>query len=93
MTQFLQAARATSTGQLVSSGATLRGVHLVSSGSAGRITLTDGGSSGTTKLDVDTPAVAEGDTITIPDPGIKFDTDVHLKTLSNVDGITIFYMD
>lgn len=61
----------------------------MSSGTAGTIVLRDGGATGSVRLTVDTPAVAEGDTVIIPGY-IEFDTDVHV-TLTDVDAVTVFW--
>lgn len=88
----VEMAKATGTGNVLGGDIDgyLRGLHLVSSGTAGSVVLKSSGSGGTTILDVDTPAVAEGDTVTIPGRGIRFSGALH-ATLTNVDGITVFY--
>lgn len=84
--------RVTGTGTLISSSARVLGVHVLSSGTAGSVVLKDGGGSGTTKVDIGSPAVAEADTYTFAGGGIVFGTDVH-ATLTNVDSVTIIYDD
>lgn len=88
----VKAADATATGTLVPRGARLRGLHFndASGGTAGTLVFRDGGSGGTVKLTINTPGQGTGDDVLIPGAGIVFDTDIHV-TLSNVDGVTIFY--
>lgn len=86
----MRSARRTSTGTLVADPCYLVGIHFVSTVPAGTLEFKDGGGSGTSRLIVDTPAVAEGDTVFIPEPGLRFDTDLHV-TLTNVGAVTVFY--
>ena len=90
LSQEVEAATVTATGTLVAYGARLRGVHVATSGTAGSVELRDGGSSGTLKLDLPISANAEDHYIPIPDNGIAFGADIH-ATLSNADGVTVFY--
>ena len=86
-------ARFTGTGEVVSGAVRVFGVHIVSSGTAGRLVLKDGGSGGDTLVDIDTPSVAESDEVDFGGQGIYFATDVHCSTFSNVDGATLLYED
>lgn len=93
--ETVRAADATATGTLVSSQkGRLRGVHYndASGGTAGTVVLKDGGSGGTAILTVNTPGQGAGDDVVIPGSGIPFATDLHV-TLSNVDGVTVFYAE
>lgn len=82
----------TATGEVHGDGATVLGIHIVQSATAGSVTLKDGGGSGTTKLDLDTPAVAGSHYVPVPGGGIAHGTDVH-ATLTNVDSITVIFED
>lgn len=84
--------KVTSTGTLVSGACTLLGIHWGSSATAGRLTLRDDGATGTILVDITTPAVKEGDVMMFPEPGIKFDTDIH-ATLTDVDAVTAVYRE
>ena len=83
--------------QLSASGAVkairgrVRSLQYVASGSAGTITLKDGGSGGTTLCIINTPASATWQAlIEIPDDGLLFKTDIYC-TISNVSFVTVFY--
>lgn len=88
----VKTAKATSTGTLVSGSARLLGLHYVASGSAGTITLKDGGSGGTARLALDTPAAVGSQFVPVAGGGLRFATDVH-ATLSNVTSVTAVYDD
>jgi len=91
MGEIVESAQANATGTLVNARPTrVRGVHLESTGTAGSAVFRDGGGGGATKIVFDTPASAGMIYIPVPGGGVKFDTDVHV-TLTNVDGVTIFY--
>jgi N-acyl-D-aspartate/D-glutamate deacylase len=68
----------------------IRHITYVATATAGSIVLRDGGASGTIKLNVATPAVADAYDVVIPGNGILFDTDVYLD-LTNVTSVTFFY--
>lgn len=85
----------TATGALSigSTRARIKGVYYVPSGTAGSISLKDGGSGGTEKLLLATPATTAGTgamTVVIPGQGVLFEADPYL-TLSNVTSVTFFY--
>lgn len=84
------AARVTSTGTLVASGARLLGLWVVHGATGGTVELKDGGSGGTSRLVVDTAAAAGEGYVEVPGGGIPFGTDIH-ATLTNVSGVTAFY--
>lgn len=88
---YVNADKTTSTGDISTERSVLVGLHIVSSGSAGRLQLTNGGSSGDTKFDMDTPGSNEADDVTIPDPGILFPDGIHVATISNVDSATLLW--
>lgn len=84
--------RTASTAQVVATGqrVVVRGIHLISSGTQGTIELRGGGSGGGADHVIDTPAVAEGDTVTIPGRGLEPLDGLHV-TLTDVDAVTVFY--
>lgn len=86
----VKAANATGTGTMVTFRTRVKGYSIAHTAVAGSITLRDGGGSGTTRLVIDTPAVAGSMHLEIPGEGILFETDVH-ATLTNVTGLTIYY--
>jgi flagellar basal body P-ring protein FlgI len=54
------------------------------------VVLKDGGASGTAKITLNTPAVAEMFNALLPGEGIKFSTDVYVD-VTNVASVTVFY--
>lgn len=84
----------TSGTQLVNGRTVLKGLHFndASGGTAGTVTLKDGGSGGDTLLVIHTPGQGSGEDVDIPGGGIIFTTDLYVE-LSNVDGVTVFYAD
>ena len=81
---------ATSTGELVGSRTRVKGLVITASATAGSVVLTDGGSSGTAKLTINTPANADLHNVLIPAEGVLFESSVY-ATLTNVTSITAFY--
>lgn len=86
----VSSATRTSDGTLVSQPTRIRGIMITTTASAGSIVLRDGGSGGTAKITVNTPAVAEIFNALIPAEGVRFTTDVYLD-VTNVDSVTVFY--
>lgn len=81
---------ATADGTMVSGRNRLKGVVLTATTSAGSVVFKDGGASGTARLTVNTPAVADFHDIFIPGEGILFNTDIYVD-VTNVSSVTIFY--
>jgi len=81
----------TATGTVQSGRTRLLSIYYVGASSAGTLTFKDGGSGGTQKLVITTPAGSAADQyqIDIPLDGIVFKTDIHL-TISNVTSVTVF---
>ena len=52
--------------------------------------LKDGGSGGTTRMTLNTPAVAEMFNALLPAEGVRFTTDVYVD-VTNVASVTVFY--
>lgn len=91
MTSDLLSVTRTTTGTAVSGPARLRAIYYVAGATAGDIVLRDGGASGTTIADVDTPASATvTQFIEVPGNGLRFATDVHV-TITNATSVTLFY--
>ena len=83
-------ATATADGTLVAGPARIKGILLTTTSSAGAVVLKDGGASGTTKLTLNTPAVAEMFNALLPGEGIRFTSDVYVD-VTNVSSVTVFY--
>ena len=67
----------------------VRGVIITPGASAGSLTLLDGGSGGTSKMVINTPAAGQAFYVKIPGEGVLFSTNVY-ATISNCS-ITVFY--
>lgn len=83
-------ATATADGTLVAGPARIKGILLTTTSSAGAVVLKDGGASGTTRLTLNTPAVAEMFNALLPGEGIRFTSDVYVD-VTNVSSVTVFY--
>lgn len=83
-------ATATADGTIVSGPARIKGILLTTTSSAGSVVLKDGGSSGTTRMTLNTPAVAEMFNALLPGEGVRFTTDVYVD-VTNVSSVTVFY--
>jgi len=81
--------RLTGTGAASVGRARLRQVQVLTGAGAGRLTLSDG-NGGATVLDIDFLA-SDSHSVNIPDEGILFTSDIHIKTATNVTAMTIFY--
>jgi hypothetical protein len=59
---------------------------------AGTLLLKDGGSSGTTLIEIDIPSNSNPNSfyVAIPQEGVLFETDVY-ATLTNIASVTVFY--
>jgi hypothetical protein len=92
--ETVAAASSTSSATLVAAlaePARLRGLQLVgSSTGAGSVVFRDGGSTGTVRLTVLTPAAAAAQAVPIPGGGIVFSSAIYAG-LAGVDGVTAFY--
>jgi hypothetical protein len=88
-TDVLSATRTTD-GTLVAGPARIKGILLTTTSVAGSIVLKDGGASGTTRITLNTPAVAEMFNALLPGEGVRFNTDVYLDT-TDVASVTVFY--
>jgi len=83
-------ASVTSSSSAVATAAKVLGVHYRAGATAGSVVLKDGGSSGTAKLTINTPASAAHAGFVDCGDGIQFNTDVY-ATLTQADGVTVIY--
>lgn len=83
-------ATATADGTLVAGPARIKGILLTTTSSAGSVVLKDGGASGTTRMTLNTPAVAEMFNALLPGEGIRFTSNVYVD-VTNVSSVTVFY--
>ncbi len=88
-TDVLSATR-TSDGTLVSGPTRIKGILLTTTTTAGSVVLKDGGASGTTRVTLNTPAVAEMFNALLPGEGIRFNTSVYVD-VTDVSSVTVFY--
>ena len=88
-TDVLSSTRTTD-GTLVAGPARIKGILLTTAATAGSIALKDGGASGTARITLNTPAVAEMFNALLPAEGVRFYTDVYLDT-TDVASVTVFY--
>lgn len=85
--------RATATGQMLATPAIVHGLHYAGTGTAGRITVRDGGATESVLIDIDSAASAGDQNVGFEGGGVYFNTNVHLSSLSNIDAVTLFYQD
>ena len=83
-------ATATADGTIVAGPARIKGILLTTTSSAGSVVLKDGGASGTTRMTLNTPAVAEMFNALLPGEGVRFTTDVYVD-VTNIASVTVFY--
>lgn len=88
-TDVLSATRTTD-GTIVSGPARVKGVLLTTTSTAGSVVLKDGGASGTVRMTLNTPAVAEMFNALLPGEGVRFTTDVYVD-VTDVSSVTVFY--
>lgn len=86
----VKSATATADGTLVPARTRIKAMTITSTSTAGSIVLKDGGASGTAKITINTPAVAEIFNILIPAEGVLFETDVYVD-VTDVSSVTVFY--
>jgi hypothetical protein len=77
------------TGTAVSNRVRVKSLVIACTATAGSVVLRDGGASGTTLLQVDTPAAATISNVLLPGEGILFGTDVH-GTLTNCTATVVY---
>lgn len=81
--------RVAATGSLSVGPARIRGIHCKVASGSPRLVISDG-SGGADALDLDFHSGNHTETVTIPDGGIRV-SDIHVKTLTNITGLTVFY--
>jgi hypothetical protein len=96
-TDILASAAITSSGQATDqlsnqiNRARVKAIYIVPSGTAGSVSLKDGGSSGTSRLALATVASATQPTyLELPAEGIVFVNNIYV-TVSNVTSVVLFY--
>ncbi len=80
----------TSDGTMVDQPTRVKGILLTTTTTAGSVVLKDGGSGGTARITLNTPAVAEMFNALLPAEGVRFTTDVYVD-VTDVSSVTIFY--
>ena len=80
---------ATSNVAIVGGPARIKGISFVAGASNGSIVLKDGGASGTTTINIATPANGY-DNFPLPGDGVLFATNV-FANLTNITSLTVFY--
>jgi hypothetical protein len=89
MSSDIKMKRVTGTGALVIGRARLRQVHVTTTGTAGRLTITSG-SGGEVLLDLDFVA-SSTHIANIPDEGILSAADPFVSVATNISAATIYY--
>lgn len=90
---LITATTVTADGVAVNSPTRVKKLYYIYGSGAGSIVLKDGGASGDTLLTMTIPATATGEasgSITIPEGGIKFNTNVYVDVTS-VSSVTVFH--
>ncbi len=81
---------ANASGSLLTGRFRVKGIVITSTGAgAGSVLIKDGGSSGTTKIEVDVPSTAAFHNVIIPGEGVLFETSVY-AALTNCY-VSVFY--
>ena len=81
---------ANASGSLLTGRFRVKGIVITSTGAgAGSVLIKDGGSGGTTKIEVDVPATAAFHNVIIPGEGVLFETSVY-AALTNCY-VSVFY--
>lgn len=86
----VKSATRTSDGTMVDQPTRVKGILLTTTTTAGSVVLKDGGSGGTARITLNTPAVAEMFNALLPAEGVRFTTDVYVD-VTDVSSVTIFY--
>tara|TARA_R100001480_G_scaffold54723_1_gene67786 strand:+ start:163 stop:765 length:603 start_codon:yes stop_codon:yes gene_type:complete len=82
----------TGTAGIVFAGGTrVRGLHGVSSSTAGALIIRNGSQSGTKLLEIDTPAAAGQVDPYIPDEGVRFKDGAYIDIGAGYDSVSIFF--
>jgi len=88
----VKSASVTASGTGYAATTRVKGIVITNTAVAGSVTFKDGGSGGTSRISIVTPAVGGMQSFYIPGEGVKFNTDVYV-TLSGAEitGVTFFY--
>lgn len=72
--------------------ARVKGIYIYLGSGAGTLELSDG-ATGSVKIKLATPATAAANPVyvLVPGEGVRFDTSIYAKTMTNVAAITVFY--
>jgi hypothetical protein len=88
----IQAVQKTATAQAVNGRARLLGVYFTNTVTPATLTLKSGGSGGTAKLVLTSPAVAGSQDLIIPDAGILFEDGIHIGlSSSEITSVTLLF--
>ena len=90
---LITATTVTADGVAVDQPTRVKKIYYIYGGTAGEIVLRDGGASGTILLSLTVPVQAAGESsgsITIPEGGLKFATNVYVDVTS-VSSVTLFH--
>ena len=88
----LKSVQKTSSADAVSGRTRLLGVYFTNTATASSVVLKDGGSSGTARLSLLTPASAGSQDLMIPDMGILFENGIYITFGSaEVTSVTLLY--
>jgi hypothetical protein len=90
MASDVKSVRVTTTGTAYNGPARLKALWFVTEAGAPRITLTDG-SGGPALLDLSAASAADTQSFCLPDAGIRFETSLHVGTLTNITSLTLVY--
>ena len=83
----------TTTGTVAASRSRLRAIYIVHTATAGCVVIKDGGSGGTTRVDLATVATdITPNYLLLPGDGVLFRTDMHV-TFTNITSATFFYTE
>jgi hypothetical protein len=84
-------ATTTTTGVVFAGATRIRGMHGVSSSTAGALIIREGSQTGSKLLEIDTPAAAGQVDPYIPDEGIRYQTGAFIDISAGYDSATIFF--
>jgi len=84
-------ATTTTTGVVFAGATRIRGMHGVSSSTAGALIIREGSQTGSNLLEIDTPAAAGQVDPYIPDEGIRYQTGAFIDISAGYDSATIFF--
>jgi hypothetical protein len=88
----IQSVQKTTTAQAVNGRARLLGVYFTHSAIPATLTLKSGGSGGTARLTLTTPAAAGSQDLIIPDTGVLFEDGIHIGVSSaEITSVTLLF--